>query len=208
MSEKIKLYIYPLWLRVWHVINAFSCLSLIITGMSMQYSTQDNPLIAFPVAVIWHDIAGIILLVNYISFIIGNAFSTNGYHYRVVFKGIIPRLIVQFKFYTLGLFKKEHEPFPITKAQKFNPIQQFTYILVMYIFSPLIIITGCMMFFPEKITMHIYFLNSFLIIDLLHVFTGFVVSLFLIIHIYFSTISHDGKVMTRFKSVITGYHEE
>jgi thiosulfate reductase cytochrome b subunit len=207
MTENNKLYIYPLWLRIWHVINAFSCLTLIATGMSMQYSKQDNPIISFPIAVSWHNVAGILLLINYVAFIIGNAFSTNGNHYRVVFKGIISRLIIQFKFYTGGLFKNESEPYPITKTQKFNPIQQFTYIMVMYIFCPLIIITGCLMFFPEKVTMKIYLLNSYLIIDILHVFTGFVVSLFLIIHLYFSTISHDNKVISRFKSVITGYHE-
>lgn len=201
-----KLYLYPLWLRIWHMINALSCLTLIVTGMSMQYSSQDAPFISFKVAVYMHNIAGIILLVNYFSFIIGNAHSTNGNHYKVIFKGIITRLKTQFKYYTVGMFTGMKDPFPISASQKFNPIQQATYIAVMYFFGPIIIITGCFMFFPELVKGNIFSFSNFLIIDLLHVFTGFIISLFLIIHVYFSTISHN-KISSRFKSIITGYHE-
>ena len=206
MSESVKLYIYPLWLRVWHIVNGFACLVLIITGMSMQYSSQDNPLIAFQIAVKFHNLAGIFLGVNYFAFIIGNAFSTNGNHYRVIFKGIITRLKTQFRYYTVGMFTGMEDPFPISKTQKFNPIQQFTYIMIMYILCPLIIASGFMMFFPERVTMNLFSLNSFLLVDILHVFTGFVVSLFLVIHVYFSTISHS-KPGSRFKSIVNGYHE-
>jgi thiosulfate reductase cytochrome b subunit len=203
-----KLYIYPFWLRVWHIFNAFACLILIVTGMSMQYSSQDAPLITFRVAVQWHNVAGIILAVNYFTFLIGNAFSTNGNHYRVIFKGVLKRLKIQMIFYSYGIFKGRPEPFPVTKQQKFNPLQQSTYILIMYVVCPLIIITGCLMFFPEFIKGNIFDFSSFLLVDIIHVFTGFFVSLFLVIHIYFSTISHDHNVSSRFKSILTGYHEE
>ena len=206
MSDNIKLYIYPLWLRVWHIVNGIACLTLIVTGMSMQYSSQDNPLISFHLAVTFHNLSGIFLLVNYLAFIIGNAFSTNGNHYRVIFKGIFSRLKTQFRYYTIGMFKGMEDPYPITKTQKFNPIQQFTYIVIMYILCPLIIASGILMFFPEKVTIIILNHSSFLLVDILHVLTGFMVSLFLVIHIYFSTISHS-KPGSRFKSIVTGYHE-
>ncbi len=202
-----KIYIYPFWLRVWHIGNAIACLILIITGMSMQYSSQDAPLISFGIAVKWHNVAGIILAINYFTFLIGNAFSTNGNHYRVIFKGVLSRLKIQMIYYSYGIFKNRPEPFPTTKQQKFNPLQQFTYILIMYIICPLIILTGCFMFFPEFVKGSILNINSFLFIDILHVFTGFIISLFLVIHVYFSTISHD-KVSSRFKSILTGYHIE
>lgn len=203
-----KIYLYPLWLRIWHIFNAMLCLTLIITGMSMQYSSPDTPLLHFKTAVYWHNIAGIILVINYLSFIIGNAHSTNGNHYKVETKGIINRLKIQIRYYSYGIFKGEHEPFPMSARQKFNPLQQFSYIIVMYIMLPLIIISGILMFFPEMFSASVFGYNSFLLIDIIHVFTGFVISLFLIIHIYFSTISHDKKVSSRFKSIISGWHIE
>ena len=107
-------------------------------------------------------------------------------------------LKTQFKYYTVGMFTGMKDPFPISASQKFNPIQQATYIAVMYFFGPIIIITGCFMFFPELVKGNIFSFSNFLIIDLLHVFTGFIISLFLIIHVYFSTISHN-KISSRFK---------
>jgi thiosulfate reductase cytochrome b subunit len=42
---------------------------LIITGLSMQYSDPDYPLIRFDLAVGWHNIAGVLLTVSYFIFL-------------------------------------------------------------------------------------------------------------------------------------------
>ncbi|MBE9484291.1 MAG: cytochrome b/b6 domain-containing protein, partial [Bacteroidetes bacterium] len=56
-----KLYLYPVWVRFWHWANAILCLLLILTGLSMQYSDPEYPIIRFDWAVSIHDISGIIL---------------------------------------------------------------------------------------------------------------------------------------------------
>jgi thiosulfate reductase cytochrome b subunit len=173
----------------------------------MQYTSQESTLIAFRNSVKLHNIAGIILLINYLAFIIGNSFTTNGNHYRIVFKGLLSSLMIQLKYYTVDMFKGKPEPYPITESSKFNPIQRATYVFVMFIICPLIILSGLLMLFPEKVSGSFLGLEKYFLIDLVHVSTGFIVSLFLVIHIYFSTISHD-KLLSRYKSIITGYHEE
>ncbi len=196
-----RIYLYPVWVRLWHIINALMCLILIITGVSMQYSTQDNAFIGFQTAVKWHNVAGILLLTNYFVFLIGNIVTTNKKHYMLIYKGFINRLIKQFRYYTFGMFKRESAPFEIDENQKFNPIQQIAYIIIMYGFVPLVCITGCIMFYPEDMVNQ----HGFLMVDILHVIGGFTISLFLIIHLYFSTIGHN--VSSHFKSMFNGWHE-
>src|SRR5512138_3261035 len=136
MSEH-KLYLYPVWIRTWHLLNALMCLTLIITGLSMQFSGPRVSLVRFDTAVAVHDIAGIILTISYVLFFTGNLFSYNGKHYQMEFRGLFLRLKKQFMYYTFGIFRGEKPPFPITVENKFNPLQQFSYVFVMYLFIPL-----------------------------------------------------------------------
>ena len=134
MSE--QLYLYPLWIRIWHWTNALMFLVLIITGLSMQYSSPDFPLIRFDLAVSFHNISGVIISINYLFFIVVNRFSFNRKYYRFKRKGFINRLMKQFLYYTVGIFKNEPPPFPVSKKRKFNPMQKFSYLMVMYIGMP------------------------------------------------------------------------
>lgn len=202
MSETV--YLYPVWVRIWHFINAILCLLLIITGLSMQYAGAGNLLIRFDLAVSIHNVAGIILSINYVFFIIGNLMSDNGYQYNVKRKNFFKNLLVQMRFYTIGIFKKEETPFPITKSNKFNPLQRITYVLATYVSLSVLVITGWLYFFPAIIPDAIFGVSGVLINALLHVTFGFFISVFLIIHIYFSTIGVTPG--SNFISIISGWH--
>jgi thiosulfate reductase cytochrome b subunit len=171
----------------------------------MQYSDPLNPFIRFDLAVSLHNITGFILLFNYMLFIIANTISKNSRHYRIQLKGLTDRLMVQFRYYTYGIFKHEVAPFPATKKMKFNPIQQVTYFITMFILMPLIFVTGLPMLFSGAIIRQLLGSNAFFITDILHITVGFLLSVFLIIHIYFCTMG--AKPTSNFKSIITGYHE-
>lgn len=204
MSQE-KLYLYPRWIRLWHTINAISCLFLIVTGVSMQFSNPKVPMIRFDVAVSLHNIFGILLIVNYIFYFFGNVLTLNGKYYRIALEGFMDRLMAQFKYYTQGIFKGEQAPFPITKERKFNPLQQFTYVMTMYIMVPIMAFTGILLLYPEIIPTKVLGISGLHLNDLLHVIAGFAISMFMFIHIYFCTI---GKTPTsNFKSMINGYHE-
>ena len=200
-----KLYLYPGLIRIWHVLNALMILLLIISGLSMQYSDPANPFIRFDIAVSLHNITGIILIFNYLLFFYGNTISKNGRHYRIQLKGLTDRLMLQFRYYTYGIFKNEPAPFPVTKKMKFNPIQQVTYFMTMYVFMPLIFLTGLPMLFSGAFIRQLLGSQAFFVTDILHIAVGFLLSIFLVIHVYFCTFG--AKPTSNFKSIITGYHE-
>lgn len=200
-----KIYLYPIWVRLWHLTNALLCLTLIATGMSLQYSEPGSGFIPFNVAIAIHNVCGVILSASYVFYVLGNLFTKNGRQYRLEPIGLIGRLWKQFYYYSIGFFKKQEPPFPITRTQKFNPLQKVAYAAIMYIVVPFLILTGWAMLFPEIIVDEFLGMSGFAITDLVHILGAFVVSVFLIIHLYFSTMGHTPTA--HFKSIISGYHE-
>lgn len=201
---KDQIYLYPIWIRLWHLVNAIMCLTLIFTGLCLQYSSADFILIPFEYAVLIHNIAGIILAVSYGLYLFGNRFTSNGNYYQFPIKGVITRVLKQFKYYSIGIFKKEKVPYPISITRKFNPLQKLSYVFVMYLIMPVIVISGIALFFPDLLPDKILTFSGIHFIDLVHIIGGFTLTVFLVVHVYFCTI---GKTSTsNFKSMINGWH--
>ena len=203
---KKRLYLYPIWIRLWHAVNAISFILLLATGFSLHFASPEGSLIPFGVSVGIHNAAAIILTFNYGIFVIGNMISGNGMFYRKWRKNLWPKLWKQFVFYAVGIFKGEEHPFPITKKQKFNPLQKVAYVFAMYFGMPILIISGIGLMFPERISNTIFNVSGLLFYDVVHIVVGFVLSIFLVIHLYTCTLGDTPG--TLFKSMINGYHEE
>lgn len=201
------MYLYPIWVRLWHVFNAILVIILIITGLSMQYTGKQGYILAvgFAKAVKWHNIAAILLTVNYIFFVAGNVLSGNGKFYRISKKNFLSDLGKQLKFYSYGMFKGEKHPFPVTTERKFNPLQKLTYVLAMYVAFPLLIISGLGLLFPETVLNRFFDISGLILTDILHITMGFFISIFMIIHVYTCTLG--SRPTSLFRGIITGYHE-
>jgi thiosulfate reductase cytochrome b subunit len=201
------MYLYPIWTRLWHLINALLIIVLIVTGISMQYTDKQDYLlvVGFARAVKWHNIAAILFTVNYIFFVTGNIFTENGRFYKIKKENFLSDLGKQLKYYSRGMFRGEKHPFPVTPDQKFNPLQKVSYVLTMYIALPLIIISGLGLLFPETVINRFLGINGLILTDILHITMGFLVSVFLVIHIYTCTLG--ARPTSLFKSMLSGYHE-
>jgi thiosulfate reductase cytochrome b subunit len=200
------MYLYPKWIRIWHVINAAMVIILIITGLSLQYTEKDNSsfVVGFAKAVKWHNFAAIVLIINYIIFVTGNLLTKNGKYYKIRKKEFLSDLVKQLRYYSWGMFKGEKHPFPVTEERKFNPLQKLTYVLAMYVAFPLLIISGFGLLFPEITINRFFGISGLILTDILHITMGFLLSIFMIIHIYTCTL---GKRPTSlFRGIITGYH--
>lgn len=200
-----SIYLYPVWIRLWHLANAILYLLLIITGLSMQYADPEYPLIRFDIAVSTHNISGILLTANYLWFLLANPLTGNSKFYRFDWKKIWKGIGRQFHYYTVGMFKGEKTPYPLGKERKFNPLQKIAYKAVIYILMPFLFITGWALIFPEIIFVKRIFATSGLhLTDLIHIVVGFIVSLFMIIHIYMCTITKPAG--SSYRAMISGWH--
>lgn len=200
------MYLYPVWVRLWHLFNAILFLILIVTGLSMQYTNKNDYIlvVGFARAVKWHNIAAILLIINYLIFVIGNAATENGKYYKIGKKNFLEDLGTQLRYYSRGMFRGEKHPFPVTEERKFNPLQKFSYVLAMYVAFPLLIISGFGLLFPETVLNKFLGISGMILTDILHITMGFCLSLFMLIHIYTCTLG--AKPGSLFKSMISGFH--
>jgi len=200
------MYLYPKWVRFWHMLNAVLVLILILTGISMQYTGEDLKfLVGFEKAVKWHNLSASLLTLSYIFFVTGNLLTGNGKYYKIEKQNLWSDLFKQMRYYAWGMFRGEKHPFPVTLERKFNPLQKFSYVMAMYLAMPLVIISGIGLMFPEVTINRVFGISGLILTDLLHITMGFFLSVFLVIHIYTCTLG--SKPTSLFRGIITGYHE-
>jgi thiosulfate reductase cytochrome b subunit len=173
----------------------------------MQYTDKQDYIlvVSFARAVKWHNIAAILLIINYIIFVTGNIATKNGRYYRISRENLLSDLGRQLKYYSWGMFRGDKHPFPLTPERKFNPLQKFSYVLAMYVALPLLIISGLGLMFPETIINRIIGISGLVLTDILHITMGFFLTIFMVIHIYTCTLG--ARPSSLFKGIISGYHE-
>lgn len=163
-------------------------------------------MLRFDLAVSIHNTSGILLSLNYLVIIFGNILTSNGRFYKIKRKGFIDELVSQANYYLFGMFKGNKAPYPINGERKFNPLQKIAYVAVLYFMMPFVIITGWAMIFPEMIFVNKLFGTSGLhVTDLVHILMGFILSLFMFVHIYLCTIGKPAG--THFRAMLSGWHQ-
>ncbi len=199
-----KIFLYPIWLRIWHWLNALLFVVLILSGMSLHYSGSGDFLFSFEVSMIAHNTAGIALSFIYLIYFIMNIFSGNIKHYLPSLKNFIGRSIKQARFYTFGIFLGEPHPYHASEKEKFNPMQQMAYFFVVFIGFPVIILSGWFLMFPEIAPDEIFGMGGVWPMAMLHTVMGFFLTIFMFAHIYLATTGNTPTEL--FVSMFTGYH--
>jgi len=203
MSERV--FILPLWIRIWHWTNALLIIILTVTGASMYFSDPDLIMVQFDLAVRIHDVAGLALVAAYGFFVVANIVSGNWWQY-VPKPGLFrEKCLRQTRYYAWGIFHGEPHPYPPTAAANFNALQQIIYWTIMYFFMPLLLITGVMFLWPDLAPKRVFGFDGLMPVAVLHSLAALVIVTFMIAHIYLGTTGL--KVSSLFKMMITGWHE-
>jgi thiosulfate reductase cytochrome b subunit len=203
MSDRI--YLLPVWIRLWHWANALLIITLAITGISLHFADPKLPLVEFSLAARIHDVAGVALVALYAFFVVANIVSGNWWQYVPKQPGVLERCKVQARWYLIGIFKGEPHPYRVSEEANFNAMQAITYWVMMYLVMPLMLITGVLFLYPEFAPDRFFGFDGLLPIAMLHYITGAVIIMFMISHMYLGT---TGKTATSmFKTMVTGWYE-
>lgn len=203
MSDRI--YLLPLWIRVWHWTNALLIITLTVTGISLHFADPDLKLVEFSLAARIHDNAGIALVVTYSFFVVANIVTGNWWQYVPKPPGVGERCKVQAKWYLVGIFRGEPHPYRVSEEANFNALQAISYWVIMYMILPVMLLTGLAFLYPELAPDRLFGFDGLLPVAVLHYLTGAAIVMFMIAHIYLGT---TGKTATSmFKTMIHGWHE-
>jgi thiosulfate reductase cytochrome b subunit len=201
-----KIYINPLPVRIWHWINAFGFLLLILTGLQIRYVGQIK-LLSFKTAVDLHNWIGFVLIANFFIWLGFYLFTDKikVYHPDLSPRNFFTSVWRQAKFYGYGIFLGDPNPFHATAYKKFNPLQTLMYQIVMIWLVPLQFATGVLLFDVAPFTKAVNALGGVRVVDTVHVLLFIFFCSFLFIHVYLSSLGHTW--WAHFEAMITGYEE-
>lgn len=200
-----KIFLHPLTVRIWHWINAVSFIVLIITGLQIRYHEMPD-LTKFRTAVEIHNLFGFILVLDFALWLVYYV-STGKIRIYVPLhpKQFLIDALKQARYYGYGLFKGEKNPHHASPDNKFNPLQQIAYLVIMFVLMPLQIISGVLLWDIKRFAGWIGLLGGLRIVDIVHVSIFFFLAAFLFVHVYLTTLGTTP--LEHIKAMFTGYEE-
>lgn len=182
---------YPRWLRAWHWMNAVLFALLIVSGFSLHFAGVGSGGVAFRWAVVIHNVAGVLLLVVYLYYLVAMAL-TGHWRYFVPKRGLVRGIYLQARFYLFGIFRGEHHPFPANIEGRFNPIQQMVYAGTVFALFPAQSVTGVALLYPDRAPERVAGLSGILPMAVTHSVLAYAFTSFLLVHLYLAvTVSEE-----------------
>jgi Ni/Fe-hydrogenase b-type cytochrome subunit len=200
-----QLFLHPLTVRIWHWINAICFFALIVTGLQIRYSEMPT-LTKFKTAVDLHNLFGFVLIADFFLWL-GYYVLTGKIKIYLPLnpKKFLAGALVQARYYGYGLFRGEKNPHHASPDNKFNPMQQSAYFMIMLFVMPAQIITGVLLWDIKRFAGWIGMLGGLKVVDIVHVAIFFCLSAFLFVHVYLTTLGRTP--FEHIKAMFTGYEE-
>ncbi len=201
-----RLYINPLPVRIWHWINATSCVILVLTGIQIRYVGLID-LVPFRIAVAVHSWTGLLVVANFFLWLFYYLFSDriSVYHPELnpikLFRGCVRQAI----YYGYGMFKGAANPFHLSKYHKFNPLLSLTYQIMMLVLLPIQCVTGILLWDLTRFSHVVALLGGVRVVDTVHVVIFIVFVFYIPFHAYLATLGRTP--LEHFKSMFTGYED-
>jgi thiosulfate reductase cytochrome b subunit len=200
-----KIYLHPLPLRIWHWVNALIVILLLITGIKLRIPGVAT-LPANSTALVVHRYLGWAMTVFSLFWFVYTLKSRNLRRQYVLGKQDVKGTYRQARFYLFSIFKGKENPFRPSPDEKFNSLQKLAYGAMMFAFTPVILVTGLLFSNVLPLRRYILLFNVVKGIDATHVIVAYVFVLYLIIHIYMSTLGRN--TFSHIKAMVVGYEKE
>ncbi|MHC4781127.1 MAG: cytochrome b/b6 domain-containing protein [Planctomycetota bacterium] len=127
--------------RLWHVLHGVSVLGLIFSGAALGFP-DVAPILGPDGASGLHSACAKLLLFDFILWLIYVLATRRIRFFLPRRRDLLDGIAAQGRHYLGGFLKKDQPPFPVSKKEKFNPLQKWAYLLVMGALVPLLIATG------------------------------------------------------------------
>jgi thiosulfate reductase cytochrome b subunit len=201
-----RIYVHPLPVRLWHLINALGFIVLILTGANIRYAGAVG-LMSFQTAVNLHNAVGFALIANYFVWLGFYLFTDKirVYHPELNPVKQFRRAMKQAMFYGYGIFKGHPNPHHVSAYHKFNALQSMAYQVIMILLVPIQFYTGVLLWDVNRFAGTVDLLGGIRVVDTIHVLLFIFFTVFILIHPYLASLGHTPGA--HFKAMITGYEE-
>lgn len=205
---KHAVYLTPMPVRIWHWLNAFGIVTLIITGLQIRFPEYVNIFGTYKAAIRLHNTAGVVVSISYFLWLVYYLFvaGTLAKLYVPTTDDIRYGLFRQAFFYFFNYFMGRDNPHHSTPESKFNPLQKVTYLMIMVVLLPLVIASGFMLMYIAPLRELILLVGGIKILVGVHFLLACCFCAFLFVHMYLATLGHTP--LEHFKQMWDGWEEE
>ncbi|TLM68939.1 MAG: cytochrome b [Deltaproteobacteria bacterium] len=208
MEPARKVYLQPTPVRIWHWLNAFGIVTLIVTGAQIRFPEYIQLFSGYKSAILLHNTAGLVVAVS---------FSLWFFYYGVVARNMLKIYVPskddlrfgigrQAKFYLLTYFLGWPNPHHPTPENKFNPMQKSAYLAIMFVLMPLIALTGILLTNVSPLRELVILIGGLKILVAAHFLLACCLCAFLFTHVYLATLGRTP--LAYIKPMWTGWEEE
>lgn len=190
----------PLWVRIWHILVALLFLALVYSGVALTFSQSDFTLMNYDFASTLHEVTGVAISILYFAFVIYALLSgywrTYDRRARSVWEGMT-RPLARMLGADTGESQHRNDGEQRFKAstQFLLRFQQFLYLIALVVLMPLLIGTGLAYLYPETAPETAFGYAGLWPLALGHYVVGLLGALFLLCHVYISTIAGFRRII-------------
>lgn len=200
-----RVYIYGVYERFWHWLQATAILMLLVTGAAIHKPYLFG-FLNFAYMVELHNLVGLILLINALLAAFYHLASGEVRQYLPGTSDLFGRMFLQARYYTRGIFRGDPHPFAKDAQHKLNPLQQITYFGLLNTLLPAQIVTGVLMWGAQHWPAQTTALGGLAVLGPLHSFMAWLFAAFLIMHIYLTTTSGP-KPLSGIQAMLEGWED-
>jgi thiosulfate reductase cytochrome b subunit len=200
-----KVVLHSLPIRIWHWSNALIVIILLVTGTQLRVPALET-IPKYSQAVWIHKYVGFAMAASFLFWLVYVALSRSFWRHYLLRPVDLRLLGRQAFYYIYGIFRGSANPFKPAPEGKFNPLQKIAYSSVMLLLTPVVVVTGILfsdIFFFRNAIHLLYGVRA---LDALHVAAGYLFLIYLLVHLYMSTLGHH--LFSHTKAMILGYEEE
>jgi thiosulfate reductase cytochrome b subunit len=205
LSDANLIYINPLPVRIWHWINAICFALLIFTGFQIRYAEIFH-VMTLSNAIVIHNYVGFMVIANFFIWFTFYLVSGKVKSYIPDQRNFPSLILKQLRYYCYGIFVGEHSPHVVTLENKFNPLQQLVYLIIMFVLLPAQMMSGLFLWQIKKYEEYINLLGGIKLLDTIHVLLFFFFTSYLVVHCYLATLGY--APLARFKAMFSGFVED
>ncbi len=208
MQVRQRVYLTPTAVRIWHWLNALGILTLCVTGAELRFPEYAAALGDYKAAVRLHNAAGLVVAVSYLLW-----FGYYAFVARTLIQLYVPRreelrtgVVRQGLYYFFHFFRGTREnPFHPTPQNKFNPLQKTAYLAIMFLCTPLVIVTGVLLMNVAPLRDWVVAVGGLRFLAAAHWLLACIFCAFVFVHAYLATLGHTP--FAHFKPMWTGWEE-
>lgn len=200
----VRLHLYSLYERIWHWLQAFVILLLLLTGLEL-HDPVGVPVFGFAVALSIHIAMGVVLLINAAFALLYQLLTRRIRAYLPEPRDFASQALAQATYYLRGIFRGDPHPLERTPERRLNPLQQVTYLAILNVLLPLQLLTGLLLWGMQTWPALGAWAGGLPVLAPIHTLAAWLFGAFLLMHIYLTTTG--STPLANIKAMITGYED-